>query len=44
MTGNDDPEYADVDPKASSMELIMYAMKMADEQVQEPGRRHRHHA
>src|ERR1700761_7227440 len=31
MTGNDDPEYADIDPKMSSAELIMYAMKMAEE-------------
>ena len=44
MTGNDDPEYADIDPKASSAELIMYAMKMAEEQGQESGRRHRHHS
>src|SRR6202043_2195887 len=31
MTGNDDPEYADIDPKATSVELIMYAMKLAKE-------------
>src|SRR6202012_4625934 len=37
MTGNDDPEYADVDPKASSAELIMYAMKMAEERAKNPG-------
>ncbi|MBV8965667.1 MAG: cytochrome P450 [Mycobacteriaceae bacterium] len=37
MTGNDDPEYADIDPKASSAELIMYAMKMADIRSKEPG-------
>jgi cholest-4-en-3-one 26-monooxygenase len=37
MTGNDDPEYADVDPKASSAELIMYAMKMAEERSKNPG-------
>jgi cholest-4-en-3-one 26-monooxygenase len=30
MTGGEDPEFADVDPAASSMELIMYAMAMAD--------------
>jgi cholest-4-en-3-one 26-monooxygenase len=37
MTGNDDPEYADIDPKASSAELIMYAMKMAEEKAKNPG-------
>jgi cholest-4-en-3-one 26-monooxygenase len=37
MTGNDDPEYADVDPKASSVELIMYAMKMAEIRSKDPG-------
>ncbi|MBO0865805.1 MAG: cytochrome P450 [Mycobacterium sp.] len=37
MTGNDDPEYADIDPKASSAELIMYAMKMAEERSKNPG-------
>jgi cholest-4-en-3-one 26-monooxygenase len=37
MTGNDDPEYAHIDPKASSAELIMYAMKMAEEKAKEPG-------
>ncbi|MBV9320900.1 MAG: cytochrome P450, partial [Mycobacterium sp.] len=37
MTGNDDPEYADIDPKASSAELIMYAMKMAEERAKNPG-------
>ena len=37
MTGNDDPEYADIDPKASSAELIMYAMKMAEEKSKNPG-------
>ena len=41
MTGNDDPEYAHIDPKASSVELIMYAMKMAEEKGQESRRRHR---
>ena len=44
MTGNDDPEFADVDPKGSSVELIMYAMKMADDQSQGSGRGHRDHA
>ncbi|EUA23274.1 steroid C27-monooxygenase [Mycobacterium xenopi 4042] len=37
MTGNEDPEYADIDPKASSAELIMYAMKMAEEKARNPG-------
>src|SRR5512139_2771237 len=37
MTGNDDPEYADIDPKLSSTELIMYAMKMAEEKAKNPG-------
>jgi cholest-4-en-3-one 26-monooxygenase len=37
MTGNDDPEYAHIDPKASSAELIMYAMKMAEEKAKNPG-------
>ena len=36
MTGGTDPEYADVDPAQSSMELIMYAMKMAEERHQNP--------
>jgi cholest-4-en-3-one 26-monooxygenase len=37
MTGNDDPEYAHIDPKATSAELIMYAMKMAEERAKNPG-------
>jgi len=37
MTGNDDPEYADIDPKMSSFELIQYAMKMADIKSKDPG-------
>jgi cholest-4-en-3-one 26-monooxygenase len=37
MTGNDDPEYADVDPKMSSFELIQYAMKMAEDRTKNPG-------
>ena len=36
MTGAEDPEYADVDPAQSSMELIMYAMAMADERGKNP--------
>src|SRR6201993_2800229 len=37
MTGNDDPEYADIDPKATSAELIMYAMNMAEIRSKNPG-------
>jgi cholest-4-en-3-one 26-monooxygenase len=37
MTGNDDPEYAHIDPKMSSFELIQYAMKMADIKSKNPG-------
>jgi cholest-4-en-3-one 26-monooxygenase len=37
MTGNDDPEFAHVDPKMSSFELISYAMKMAEEKGKNPG-------
>jgi cholest-4-en-3-one 26-monooxygenase len=37
MTGNDDPEYADIDPKMSSFELIQYAMQMAEEKSKNPG-------
>src|SRR5271170_1993352 len=36
MTGGTDPDYADVDPAQSSMELIMYAMAMADERGKNP--------
>ena len=36
MTGGEDPEFADVDPAQSSMELIMYAMAMADERGKNP--------
>ena len=36
MTAGEDPEYADVDPAQSSMELIMYAMTMADERGKNP--------
>ena len=36
MTGGNDPEYADVDPAQSSMELIMYAMEMAEERGKNP--------
>jgi cholest-4-en-3-one 26-monooxygenase len=37
MTGAEDPEFAHIDPKASSAELIMYAMKMAEEKAKNPG-------
>lgn len=37
MTGTDDPEFAHVDPKTSSFELIQYAMKMAEDRTQNPG-------
>jgi cholest-4-en-3-one 26-monooxygenase len=37
MIGNEDPEYAHIDPQMSSAELIMYAMKMADERAKNPG-------
>src|SRR5271154_1987406 len=37
MTGNDDPEYSDVDPRMSSIELIQYAMQMAEEKGKTPG-------
>ena len=36
MTAGEDPEYADVDPAMSSFELIMYAMKMAEERARTP--------
>ena len=37
MTGNEDPEFADVDPKQSSMEVIAYAMHMAEVKGKNPG-------
>jgi len=36
MTGADDPEYADIDPEQSSLDLIVYAMAMADERAKHP--------
>ncbi|MGB3229950.1 MAG: cytochrome P450 [Mycobacterium sp.] len=36
MTGGEDPEFADVDPAQSSMEMITYAMQMADERSKNP--------
>ncbi|MEZ0363000.1 cytochrome P450 [Mycobacterium sp. pUA109] len=37
MTGSDDPEYADIDPQASSVELITYAMQLAAAKAENPG-------
>lgn len=37
MTGNEDPEFADVDGRASSMELLAYAMQMAAVKAKDPG-------
>ena len=36
MTAGEDPEYADIDPAMSSIELITYAMKMAEERAKNP--------
>jgi cholest-4-en-3-one 26-monooxygenase len=37
MTGNDDPEFAHIDARASSMELLAYAMQLAGIKAQSPG-------
>lgn len=37
MTGNEDPEFAEVDGKASSMEVLVYAMQMAAIKAESPG-------
>jgi len=37
MTGNEDPEFAHVDGRASSIEVLMYAMQLAAIKAQEPG-------
>ncbi|OBJ68771.1 cytochrome P450 [Mycobacterium sp. 1274756.6] len=37
MTGSEDPEYGDIDPQASSMALIAYAMQLAEEKRKNPG-------
>ena len=37
MTGNDDPEFAGIDAKASSMEVLVYAMQMAAIKAESPG-------
>src|ERR1700749_305942 len=36
MTGGEDPEYAHIDPAPSPVEVIMYAMKMAEERGKNP--------
>ncbi len=36
MTAGDDPEYAGIDPAVSSLELVSYAMKMAEERRENP--------
>lgn len=36
MTAGDDPEYAGIDPAVSSLELVSYAMKMAEERRDNP--------
>lgn len=37
MTGNEDPEFAHIDAKASSVELLAYAMQMAAIKADNPG-------
>jgi cholest-4-en-3-one 26-monooxygenase len=37
MTGGEDPEYADIDSQASSVELIQYAMQLAAVKAENPG-------
>ena len=37
MTGSEDPEYADIDAEASSMQVLAYAMHMADIKSKDPG-------
>ena len=37
MTGNEDPEFAHVDGRASSMEVLGYAMQMAGIKAENPG-------
>ncbi|OBI51834.1 steroid C27-monooxygenase [Mycobacterium kyorinense] len=37
MTGSEDPEYADIDPQMSSVELIQYAMQLAAAKTENPG-------
>ncbi len=37
MTGSDDPEYADIDGQVSSVQVLTYAMRMADIRAKSPG-------
>lgn len=37
MTAGEDPEYSHIDPAISSVELITYAMQMADDRAKNPG-------
>ena len=37
MTGNEDPEFAHIDGRASSMEMLAYAMQMAAIKAENPG-------
>ncbi|BBY39767.1 putative cytochrome P450 [Mycobacterium mantenii] len=37
MTGSEDPEYADSDGQASSVQVLTYAMEMADIKAKDPG-------
>ncbi len=37
MTGSEDPEYADSDGQASSVQVLTYAMEMADIKAKNPG-------
>ena len=37
MTGSEDPEYADIDPQQSSVDLIQYAMQLAAVKAENPG-------
>ncbi len=37
MTGSEDPEYADSDGQASSVQVLTYAMEMADIKTKNPG-------
>jgi cholest-4-en-3-one 26-monooxygenase len=37
MTGSEDPEYSDIDGQASSVQVLTYAMQMADVRGKKPG-------
>ena len=37
MTGSEDPEYADIDGQASSVQVLTYAMQLADIRAKSPG-------